>query len=78
MIIWGSDSILLTRLQELVDMGANMPDVKALRDVEWYNLRRSCIKKYTDVQVRLYCCCNDIYVMKNNFLLINLNDFATV
>ena len=34
-------------------MGANMPDVKALRDVEWYNLRRSCIKKYTDVQVYL-------------------------
>ncbi len=39
-------------------MGANMPDVKALRDVEWYNLRRSCIKKYTDVQVQVFCCSN--------------------
>jgi hypothetical protein len=39
-------------------MGANMPDIRALRDVEWYNLRRSCIKKYTDLQVNVGPCVN--------------------
>jgi hypothetical protein len=35
-------------------MGANMPDIRTLRDVEWYNLRRSCIKKYLDFQVNRF------------------------
>lgn len=33
-------------------MGASLPDIRAVRDIEWYNLRRSSIKKFMDFRVR--------------------------
>lgn len=42
-----------TCLQELVLMGATLPDIRSVRDIEWYNLRRSCIKKFLDFKVRI-------------------------
>lgn len=41
--------------QELLDLGADLPNLKTLRDTEWNNLRRATLKRYVESQKHGTC-----------------------